>query len=447
MVHYCNNHPAVKATKRCACCKKYICAECAIPFLERYFCSWSCLVKALHASLRALFQKDSEKTSIFQRRTPINFASLCNVGLVLLCLAAFAISFYKIHQDTLALHQEKIAGQTIETFYEPDITGSISEKPDAMVLSNQIRMCGEAADSLIISLKVNGELIDVTLPEDGRFEFPNITLGVGANSIRVLALDTRGNVKELQNMVVTYGSPRLTFLARDVIRGGTARPNIALTFDGGAGNDATDAILDILREKQCRCTMFLTGGFIKRYPEQVKRMLNDGHEIGNHTWSHPHLTSFADTQTHTTRPDITRDKLHAELLNTAKLFNKLTDTKIKPYWRAPFGEHNAEIRLWAAELGYQQIGWTYGRGESMDSMDWVADTSSASYKSADEILQKLLTFGEKSDSNANGSIVLMHLDTQRREDQVFHIIPAFVDSMRARGYKFKTISELLRHSL
>ena len=366
------------------------------------------------------------------------------IGLLLLIAGAFLVGSLNLYHDIQESRRLELARKSIESYSPTDIEGTISEQPDAMILSNNIQIAGEAADSVIISLKVNGKIIAVTLPQDGRFAFNDISLGIGANEIVVLGMDTNGNTKILQKIETTYGSPRLSFLARDVTRGRTDRKEIALTFDGGAGNGATDAILEILREKECQCTMFLTGQYIQRYPDQVKQMLENGHEIGNHTWSHPHLTSFADNQQHDTLPTITREKLQEELAKTSMLFHKTTGRKMKPYWRAPFGEHNQQIRLWAAEFGYRQIGWTHGRGETMDSMDWVADTTASVYKSSTEILGKLLEFGNSSENGPNGAIVLMHLDTQRKTDPAHRIIPAFVDSMRARGYTFTNITNLLR---
>ena len=79
----------------------------------------------------------------------------------------------------------------------------------------------------------------------------------------------------------------------------------------------------------------------------------------------------------------------------------------------------------------------------MDTFDWVADTSSQVYKHSDAILHRLLDFGDDTESHANGSIILMHLDTQRTEDPVYEIIPALIDSFRQKGYEFVTVSELL----
>ena len=224
------------------------------------------------------------------------------------------------------------------------------------------------------------------------------------------------------------------------------KSKIALTFDGGAGNGSTQKILDYLKDKNVRCTMFLTGGFIKRYPALTRRIVEDGHEVGNHTWSHPHLTTFAMNRRHNTLPDISRERLHEELRKTADLFLKTTGRRMVPYWRAPFGEHNLQIRRWAAELGYRQVGWTFGHGngENMDTLDWVVDSTAAGYMTSQQILQKILDFGKDDPSGANGSIILMHLDTQRRNDPVYEIIPTLIDSLRERGYKLVTVSELMR---
>lgn len=445
MNHFCDNHPLVITTKRCHYCKKYICPECVITFLDRSFCSRACLFASLRSSfrdMRATRRGKARKTGA-RRRTGWNAATFWGVPLFLLIIAGLAISVRNVYLEIRRDQDAATAGETIQPIYESDMRGALLEQPDAMVLAGHIALVGEAADSIIISLKVNGKLVAATLPQDGRFAFNDISLGYGINEIVLLGMDGSGRVKILQKIETTYGSPRLSFLARDVSRGNVDRKEIALTFDGGAGNGATKAILDILHEKGLTCTMFLTGGFLRRYPEDVKRIVADGHEIGNHTWSHPHLTSFAETRDHSTLPTVSRDMLQKELVETAKLFNKMTGRKILPYWRAPYGEHNQEIRSWAAEIGYRQIGWTFGNGESMDSMDWVADTTSAAYKSSDEILRKLLSFGD-STVGVNGSIILMHLDTQRQNDHAYRIIPAFVDSMRARGFTLTTISGLLR---
>ena len=320
---------------------------------------------------------------------------------------------------------------------------SLFAKPDAMVVSNKININGEAAKNTVISLKINDDVVAVALSKNEQFVFENIELDYGNNEIVVQGIDQNGRIRTLESITTFFGSPRINYLARDITRGDRFSPKIALTFDGGAGNGGTEPILNYLEQKNVKCTMFLTGQHIKKYPNEIRRIIKDGHEVGNHTWGHPHLTTFEKNQDHNTVPEMTKKVLQEELQKTSDLFERVTGVKMRPYWRAPYGEHNLEIRQWAAELGYSQIGWTLGNGESMDTFDWVADTTANIYKSSDAILKKILDFGRENEYGANGSIILMHLDTQRSTDPVYNIIPALIDSFKTRGHEFVKISELI----
>ncbi len=443
--HTCANHPDVKTRRKCFQCSKYICGQCQIVFLNRTFCSFSCLQKALFSSFLALLKPDAKKSSFFHYLLSRPGVIILWITVIFMFVSLF-LAIKNLNRDVKLIKAQRAADSTLVPHPEGEgyIQATLKDQPDAMVRQNIIDISGEAADSIIISLKVNGQLKAVTLPKDNQFSFSDIELEYGSNEIVVLGMDSRGNVKVLQRISTTYGTPTMSYLSRDVTRGRTHKKRIALTFDGGSGKKAADDILNVLKEKDIRCTMFLTGAFLKRYPDLVKEIFAGGHEVGNHTWSHPHLTTFADNYKHQTRKDMTREKLQQELLKTAELFQDITKQKMALYWRAPFGEHNLEIRRWAAEIGYRQIGWTIANGQNLDTMDWVADTTLASYKSSDEILQELLKFGNNDSTHANGGIILMHLHTERQTDPVHTIIPAFVDSMRARGYAFTTISKLLK---
>jgi peptidoglycan/xylan/chitin deacetylase (PgdA/CDA1 family) len=365
----------------------------------------------------------------------------------LLLIVAILLMLRSLSTEVKLLRTVQQAGSgriTVEPTKSGEATLTLSEFPDAMVKENAVQIVGEASDNIIISLMVNGDLRQVTLPSKGKFQFKDVTLQYGENEIIIRGTDKEGRTAILENLNTTFGNPRLDYLARDITRGDVTQNKIALTFDGGAGNGATATILDMLVEKGLRCTMFLTGRFIKDNPDLVKRMLKEGHEIANHTMSHPHMTTFAINGLHNTMPDISRETVHLELLETNELFRKITGQNMAPYWRAPYGEHNLQIRRWASEIGYTQVGWTLGHGENMDTMDWVADTLSSQYKSPRQILQKILSFGSDSESGANGCIILMHLDTQRKKDQPYEIIPALIDSLQHRGYKFVTVSQLIK---
>jgi len=444
---YCQNHSDRKTRKKCFHCGKPICTDCQIPFYKHVFCSFSCLRRSLAGAIFELF-KLKKNPLARQAARPVFSLSLLHLvvsALTLLILSALFLSFRTLIRSAEETLWNKSISETVDKKQvDSIIEGMITESPGARVTKNNIVISGQAADSLIISLRVNGVLTNVVLPQKGEFTFRDIELQAGANEIIVYAMDTNGSVTILQQMTTNYGSRRLDYMSRNITRGNSASKNIALTFDGGSGNGATNEILNILKDKNVKCTMFLTGSFIKRFKKETKRIIAEGHQVGNHTWSHPHLTTFAENYKHDTLPTVTRKMLQHELVSTAVLFKKITGVNMAPYWRAPFGEHNADIRRWAAEIGYLQIGWTHGRDGTMDSMDWVADTTSTIYKPAEKVLDDLLHFGDSTAVKANGAIILMHLDTQRQADPVHRIIPAFIDSMRAQGYQFVTISQLLK---
>ncbi|MFQ6116306.1 MAG: polysaccharide deacetylase family protein [bacterium] len=315
----------------------------------------------------------------------------------------------------------------------------------AMVLTNRIDIEGEAGDNQIVSLIVDGKIKAVTLPEKGTFLFKNIAAKRGSNTFTVKSMNANGEVATLETINIIYNNPTIRYLANNVTRGSVLKPKVALTFDGGYVANASEEILNILKEKNTRCTFFLTGTYIKNYPHIVRRIVADGHEVGNHTWSHPHLTTFTENSLHLTRPKVNREFLENELKQAAAAFTACTGEEMAPFWRAPYGEHNLEIREWAAELGYRHIEWTVGhRWESnMDTMDWVADTTSPAYRSADEILDKILSFGNGSDFGANGAIIIMHLGTLRNNDFPHKKLPEIIDGLREQGYQLVTISEMV----
>lgn len=232
----------------------------------------------------------------------------------------------------------------------------------------------------------------------------------------------------------------------DLSRGPTWEPKISLTFDGGAEANATEEILDTLKSNGVLATMFLTGQYVRRYPDLVRRIIQDGHEIGNHTFSHPHLTSYATNRRHDTLPGVTKAFVQHELREAARVFEQVVGRPMSPYWRAPYGEHNREIRRWAAEIGYLHVGWTRdpGAGEDLDTRDWVEDPDSPLYYRAEQVRERILNFGHGSAAQANGGIILLHLGTRRRYDRVHRELSVIIDGLRTKGYALVPVSELHR---
>lgn len=236
--------------------------------------------------------------------------------------------------------------------------------------------------------------------------------------------------------------------AEDFARGNRSMPEIAFTFDGHDGANVAGEILDFLQARGARATLFLGGRFIRAFPDLVRRMVADGHEIGNHLDTHPHLTTYAQNRRHETLPGVTREVVLGELRRAEASFRALTGRSMAPYWRAPYGEHNGEIRAWAADGGYRHIGWTSmaGAAEDLDTRDWVADTSSRIYRSREEIVTRILEFGRGRPGALNGGIILMHLNSHRRADRPHEALPHLLKSLHDQGYRLVTVSELLVHA-
>ena len=253
--------------------------------------------------------------------------------------------------------------------------------------------------------------------------------------------------KRLKAKPQISSSVRPKYTVPDITRGALIKKELSITFDGGSEAAGAEEILRTLREKNVKTTIFLTGEFIKSYPELVKEMVEDGHEIGNHSLSHPHLTTFASNYRQQTLSSVDKEFITRQLKETARIFKELTGKDMIPFWRAPYGEQNAEIRQWAYEAGFTHIGWTANRKtkQSLDSLDWVANEESEFYHSADEIKQRILNF-DKNGNEVRGGIVLMHLGTERKSSHAHTKLPEIINSLEERGYRFVKVSELLKSS-
>ncbi|HHY47430.1 MAG TPA: polysaccharide deacetylase family protein, partial [Firmicutes bacterium] len=126
---------------------------------------------------------------------------------------------------------------------------------------------------------------------------------------------------------------------------------ISLSFDAMWGTDYTDKILEILRRHNVKTTFFLGGYWLEKYPDYVKKIASEGHEIGNHTYSHPHLNALS------------REEIRSEIMRAHEIIKSLTG-KDSRLFRPPFGEYSNKVIEVAKECGYETIQW------SVDSLDW-----------------------------------------------------------------------------
>ncbi len=286
----------------------------------------------------------------------------------------------------------------------------------------------------------------VTTPATAPAKVASITPLVRVKHIvDVSAVKTAATSKEPPGRVTHVAKTSDDCCPPDFTRGDEDVKEVAVTFDGGGGK-AYEAyeILDVLKDRGVKATIFLTGDFIKRNPDVVRRIVRDGHEVGNHTLNHPHLTEYARNYTQATLKGVGPGMIHRELEGAAALFTEVTGRQMAPLWRAPYGEVNSEIRRWAWQEGYVHVGWTTDpeSRESLDTLDWVRDKSSRLYRTSSQIKQRVLSFGREKEG-VSGGIILMHLDTGRKTDKAADVLGEMIDRLSMRGYRFVKVSTLL----
>lgn len=202
-----------------------------------------------------------------------------------------------------------------------------------------------------------------------------------------------------------------TTAAQEIARGDPGRPWMALTFDAGSSIAPLPSILETLRQKDVRCTFFLTGIALRQAggPELLKQMVADGHELANHSDTHPDFRELTDEQ------------IAEQLAAVERMVVEITGISTKPYFRPPFGGRDERVWRVVQENGYVTIYWTY------QVWDWTGD------RTAEEVYQYSV------EGACNGAIVVMHVGAQETADA----LPAIIDELRARGYRLVTLGELL----
>lgn len=215
-------------------------------------------------------------------------------------------------------------------------------------------------------------------------------------------------------MTAAYGhqiqTVRAASAAVTISRGSTSNAVVALTFDCGADSGYTGSILDTLGNRGVRASFGMTGKFAAAYPALVKRMVNEGHSLINHSYSHP---SF---------PGLTTSQRLSELESTEQALVNAVGRGGRPLFRPPFGEYNSSV---LTDLG--NAGFTHNIMWSIDVLGWNGLTR-------DQVINRALS------NHGNGYIYLMHVGSQSQEGPA---LPSIIDGLRSRGYGFVTIPQML----
>lgn len=195
----------------------------------------------------------------------------------------------------------------------------------------------------------------------------------------------------------------------EVVRGDASLPMIALTFDAGAGSGAILRLLDELRDRGVKATFFVAGAFADRYESILRRIAADGHELANHSYSHPDFRTLSDEQ------------MRVELRRGTASIETAAGLRIAPLWRPPFGSRDDRVLRVVGEEGFRSIYWTF------DSGDWLATATTERVR--DAVLRQAVP----------GAIVVHHVSP----DATANAMPTIVDELRRRGYALVTVGEMI----
>lgn len=182
---------------------------------------------------------------------------------------------------------------------------------------------------------------------------------------------------------------------------------LALTFDDGPHETLTPKLLDMLKKENAHCTFFVVGQNAAEYPAILKRAVAEGHEIANHSWSHPSLSKLSVSG------------IESQLDRTDAAIEKGVGRRTKLV-RPPYGATNATVRKVIADRGEIVVLW------SVDPLDWK-------YRNADRVARELIQ------GAAPGGILLAH----DIHPSTVASVPEVLSKLTAQGYKFVTVSELL----
>jgi len=183
---------------------------------------------------------------------------------------------------------------------------------------------------------------------------------------------------------------------------------VAITFDCAWGADDIPDILKTLKAQNVKATFFIIGEWAEKYPDAVKMIAADGHDVANHSYSHPKMGSLDSS------------KVREEIQKCNEILEKLSGKKVELF-RAPYGDYGNTVIAEAQKLNCYAIQW------DVDSLDWKPGITQ------DEILARVLQ------KVKNGSIILFHNDTPHTA----RLLPTIIEALKSQGYGFEPVSKLI----
>lgn len=214
------------------------------------------------------------------------------------------------------------------------------------------------------------------------------------------------------------GAPPIGNAGKDQLRqyqaayiGNVGEKVLYLTFDAGYENGCTAKILDTLKEKQVPAAFFLVGNYIRQSPDLVRRMVAEGHTVGNHTMHHYDMSRLSD-----------KAAFSKELTDLEALYKETVGQELPKFYRPPQGIYSEGNLKMAQELGYKTLFW------SLAYVDWNNDAQPTREAAFAKLLPR----------THNGAVVLLHSTSKTNAE----ILGELIDKWKAMGYRFGTLEEL-----
>ena len=188
---------------------------------------------------------------------------------------------------------------------------------------------------------------------------------------------------------------------------GTEEKKISISFDCAWGVDYTDTLLDVLKRENVRATFFMVEFWTEKYPEYVKKISDNGNEIGTHSATHPYMSKLGESE------------IRKELTTSSEAIEKITGKKVELF-RPPYGDYDDLLIETATDMGLYTIQW------DVDSLDWKD-------LSASDIAMRIVS------RTREGSIILCHNNGKHTAEA----LPIVLDTLKNKGFTFVPIGELI----
>jgi len=209
---------------------------------------------------------------------------------------------------------------------------------------------------------------------------------------------------------VDPGAPELLAKYNAYYIGDTSEKVVYLTFDEGYENGYTPRILDTLKRHNVKAAFFITGPYLKEHQDLARRMVEEGHTVGNHTVNHPSL------------PTLSNEKIEEEVVNLDRVFYEKFGKHMK-FLRPPKGEYSERTLDVTSKLGYVNLFWSFAYD------DWYTNRQRGSSYAYEKVMNNL----------HNGAVLLLHAVSKDNADALDSIIK----DTKAKGYRFGSIEELI----